>query len=456
MRAGGPPDYLMDQAKKVNRIVLTVAVGAMSALAAFATILPQPSHQEWTAAGFFAAFGLLATVLGYPTSRTTHGTISFLPFLSVSLATPTIAALVAVLASVLVGEFLLRRQVVKLVFNAAQHTVAIALGIVAYLLMGGTTALEEAPRLLPFAGLAVTYFSVNKLAVSWVISATAGVRVLDHWVRSLKGSAVYDALSIPLVLIFVVAFVRLGAGWTAVLALPMLGVRQLYRQLFELEKINEELLQLMVASIEARDPYTSGHSRRVSRYARVIARVAGLSGRSVDRAVVAALLHDVGKIHEEFAAILRKPGSLSDAEFEVMKTHPAKSAQLVGKVSHFADIVPAIHAHHEAWDGAGYPRGLARQEIPIVARIIALADTIDAMTTSRPYRAALSTAQVRAEIAKESGRQFDPEICSKLLASAAWQELTQEMVLAIEEYPVRPAVDEPVGRTGEYPLVSRA
>src|SRR5690606_10766005 len=204
---------------------------------------------------------------------------------------------------------------------------------------------------------------------------------------------------------------------------------------YALEKVNEELLQLMVASIEARDPYTSGHSQRVSRYARTIARLAGVNAKQLERIEVAALLHDVGKIHEEFAHILRKPGRLSDEEFAIMRLHPIRSAELVSKVTHFADIVPSVRAHHETWVGTGYPDKLAGEAIPVGARTIALADTIVAMTTSRPYRAGLTMDQVRAELVSESGRQFDPQLVAAITSPFAWAQICQEVLRAQLELP---------------------
>ena len=177
------------------------------------------------------------------------------------------------------------------------------------------------------------------------------------------------------------------------------------------------MLELMVKAIEARDPYTSGHSRRVSHYSKIIARGIGLSAQDVERVGIAALLHDVGKIHEVYAPILRKPGKLTPDEWAVMQTHPIKSAELVSTVSHLKDIIAPVRHHHENWDGSGYPDGLAGSDIPLGARVVLFADTIDAMTTDRPYRKALGEAQVRSELIKYRGKQFDPGICDKLLSS---------------------------------------
>lgn len=439
-------------------MVEVVAVGAVVALAAFFALGPVPTLAEWKAAAFFAGFGILAAALTYRTSQATHGTIGFLPYLSAAIVAPNVAALITVLVSTLTAEIILRRPFVKLVFNASQHVFATAVSIVAYVSLGGSSALDEPPSVLAFLALVLIYFVLNKLAVSTVVSASDGTPTREHWVRSMRGSALYDALAFPLILFFGIAYSKLGPGWSAILALPMLGIRQLYRTVFALQKINEELLQLMVASIEARDPYTSGHSQRVARYARLIARAAGMSTKLAERTEVAALLHDVGKIHEEFAVILRKPGRLTDEEFEVMKTHPAKSADLVSKVSHFADLVPAVRAHHEAWDGRGYPQRLRAHDIPLAARVIALADTIDAMTTSRPYRDALSADDVRAELSREAGRQFDPAICERLLSPAIWAEMTRELEAAAIAFPFTLSADEKAvsGQTGEFAtLVTR-
>jgi HD-GYP domain-containing protein (c-di-GMP phosphodiesterase class II) len=118
-----------------------------------------------------------------------------------------------------------------------------------------------------------------------------------------------------------------------------------------------------------------------------------------------------------FASILRKPDKLTPEEWAIMQTHPIRSAELVAKVTQLKDALGPVRHHHENWDGSGYPDGLAGEEIPLGARIIMFADTVDAMTTDRPYRRAMAPDQVRDEFIRQRGRQFDPEICDRLLAS---------------------------------------
>ena len=134
-------------------------------------------------------------------------------------------------------------------------------------------------------------------------------------------------------------------------------------------------------------------------------------------------LEPFGKIDEAFAPILAKEGRLTPDEWDVMKRHPIRSAELVGLLSSLRDVVPAVRHHHENWDGTGYPDGVKGEAIPLASRIIMFADTLDAMTTDRPYRKALSVEEARAELVRFRGRQFDPGICDQILQAEAWTEL---------------------------------
>ena len=307
-------------------------------------------------------------------------------------------------------------------FNVAQYVLAISLASCVFVLLGGR-GIETATwshSVFPFAIAFATFLFANSAAVSGVMAVSQHRPLWEVWRQNSKGAIRYDVLALPFVYGFAFVYVKYD-WWALAVALPLFGLRQLYKTNWQLETINEELLQLMVAAIEARDPYTSGHSRRVAQYSKIVGRAAGLSARAVDRVATAALLHDVGKIHEEFAPILRKPGRLTVEEFAIMQTHPDKGAVLVAKVTQFRDLVPAIRGHHEAWDGTGYPDKLKGELIPLWARVIMFADTIDAMTTDRPYREALTSDSVRDELRSQAGRQFDPKIATELTTDRYWQ-----------------------------------
>jgi putative nucleotidyltransferase with HDIG domain len=173
-------------------------------------------------------------------------------------------------------------------------------------------------------------------------------------------------------------------------------------------------VRALAAAIDAKDPYTRGHSERVARYAVSIARAMELPPEEVRKVRLSALLHDVGKIGID-DRILRKPTALTDEEFEVMKQHPSKGAAIMSAIPQLADVVPGMKHHHEKWEGGGYPDGLKGEEIPLLARIVSVADTFDAMTTTRPYQKAMEITFVVNRIQSLAGTRFDRRVTDVLL-----------------------------------------
>ncbi len=183
------------------------------------------------------------------------------------------------------------------------------------------------------------------------------------------------------------------------------------------EKEALSTIYALAATIEARDPYTYGHSRKVSYYAVTIAEALGLPSEKVAIVSTAALLHDIGKIGIA-DEVLNKTGKLSDQEWELIKSHPRLSATIVGHVPSLTPCLPAILHHQERWDGTGYPSGLKGEAIPLEARILAVADAFDAMTSPRPYRGPLSYKEALEEMKRCSGSQFDPKLVEVFLPIA--------------------------------------
>jgi HD-GYP domain-containing protein (c-di-GMP phosphodiesterase class II) len=180
---------------------------------------------------------------------------------------------------------------------------------------------------------------------------------------------------------------------------------------------NQELfvnsIRALAAAVDAKDPYTRGHSERVARYSVAIARHMGLPADEIKMVRIAALLHDVGKIGID-DRILRKPTALTDDEFEIMKLHPVKGALIMGQIPQMKWIIPGMKYHHEKWDGTGYPDGLKAEEIPMLARIISVADTFDAMTTTRPYQKAMNSDYVVSRIRTFAGTRYDTRVIDAL------------------------------------------
>jgi len=172
-------------------------------------------------------------------------------------------------------------------------------------------------------------------------------------------------------------------------------------------------IRMLAAAIDEKDPYTRGHSGRVAKYSIIIGDGLGLSAEELDRLRIAALLHDVGKIGVD-DRVLKKPGKLTDEEFELMKQHTVKGANIMRPVSQLKDMLPGIELHHERMDGQGYPYGLAGDQIPIMARIIAVADTFDAITTNRPYQSAMDLEYALERIRSLAISRFDPKVVEAL------------------------------------------
>jgi len=168
-------------------------------------------------------------------------------------------------------------------------------------------------------------------------------------------------------------------------------------------------VQALVAAVEAKDPYTRWHSTNVAKYAVAIARDIGMSPSQLEEIHIAAILHDVGKIGIS-ELIISKPARLSREEYDIMKDHPSHGIRILEPIGFSPTIINAIYQHHERYDGKGYPKGLAGEDISLAARILNVADTIDAMISERPYRGTISSQEVLLELDKESGGQFDPRI----------------------------------------------
>lgn len=169
------------------------------------------------------------------------------------------------------------------------------------------------------------------------------------------------------------------------------------------------LLATFSAALDARDPYLRGHSARVTSIAESLARRLGWRAERIDALRLGGSLHDVGKIAVN-ESVLCKPGPLTDEELAEIRTHPVAGARLIEGVDDLRPALPYVLHHHERWDGAGYPHGLAGEEIPIEARLLGVADAFDAMTSVRSYRPALSVEQALAELQRCAGSQFDPEL----------------------------------------------
>jgi putative nucleotidyltransferase with HDIG domain len=194
-------------------------------------------------------------------------------------------------------------------------------------------------------------------------------------------------------------------------------IEEYIERLKEAAEENRELfigsIRMLAAAIDEKDPYTRGHSGRVAKYSMLVGQELGLSSEELDKLRIAALLHDVGKIGVE-DRVLKKPGSLTPEEFGLMKQHTVKGANIMRPVSQLKEMLPGIELHHEHMDGRGYPYGLQGNQIPLMARIIGVADTLDAMTTNRPYQSAMELEFAMERIRALTGSKFDAVVVTAL------------------------------------------
>jgi len=426
--------------------VAGVAAASVAAISAFK--LPFPG---WWPLGTFVFVASFLENLNTRLRLAASGTTSFIIHMAAALLFGGWWAAAIVAVSTLLGQLIISNPPIKVVFNVAQRTLSICVAALTYQGLGGRLPPSYLTgEVLASAGVqrdialfflfAAVYFLINATAVNGVVVLSSGRSFREAWNLNTRGILAYDLGASGIALMVAWLYARfdvwLGFGSLGLLAVivPIAAVRHVYTLYHSLEDSGQELLQVMVKAIEARDPYTSGHSLRVSELSRAIAVELGLSAREIEQVETAALLHDVGKIHEEFAPLLRKESRLTSEETALMQTHSTRSAELVGIISKFRGFIQeSVRHHHERWDGQGYPAGLAGKAIPLAARIILISDTIDAMTTDRPYRKRLSLEIVVAELQKCKGTQFDPTLVEVAVSSVAVRRLIAGAQFMAEE-----------------------
>jgi putative nucleotidyltransferase with HDIG domain len=393
---------------------------------------PEYSRVDVQALTLLVAVGMVSELFSYNLAREGRASVAYVSYFASIILVPSWPAVVAVTAVKWLMETLSRIDRRKAIFNAATHGLTVSVAIAIYSAFGGQSLLALSPQSLGSVAEAVgipallafaSGFVVNTMLVTGAIAMEKGEAYVALVKQNVASSIGADLVGSPVVFVFAWVYATFGWMAAAVSWIPFLGLRHLSQLNAELQRTNSELLQLMVKSIEARDPYTSGHSRRVSKYAVAIARLIGRSEREIADIERAALLHDVGKIYEKYGPILSSTGRLSAAEWVTMQEHPIDGANLVGTITSMRHFVPAVRHHHENWDGTGYPDRIAGDDIPLASRVIMFADTIDAMTSERPYRRPLTEADVCAELTRGRGKQFDPQITDRLLAAGVWKTL---------------------------------
>jgi len=311
---------------------------------------------------------------------------------------------------------------IHVLFNLSQLPVGTAASYVAYQLF--TTHGLHRSDPLALLLVAITYFAFNTFAMATIIRLTEGKPVLKVWTECYFWSFPYYLVGAAIA--GLVSFLNRHIGWqSSLLVLPpvylMYRSYRLYLSKLEDEKRHAEqvstlhlrTIEALALAIEAKDHTTHDHLQRVRIYAMEIAKDLGLGEDDTEALQAASVLHDIGKLAVP-EHIISKPGKLTPEEFEKMKIHPVIGAEILEQVEFPYPVVPIVRAHHEKWDGSGYPYGLKGEAIPIGARILAAVDCLDALASDRQYRRALPLNEAMAHVVREAGKSFDPRVVEVL------------------------------------------
>ena len=315
-----------------------------------------------------------------------------------------------------------RVKLVHLLFNWSQLTVSSAIAYGAYKLVA--LHVLHAPGPLALLAAAITHFGCNTAAMSTIIGLTEDKPIPKVWNDSYLWSFPYYMVGAAAA--GLVHFLNGHIGWqSSLLVLPpiylMYRSYRLYLGKLDAEKRHAEqvsslhlrTIEALALAIEAKDETTGEHLQRVRIYAMELAKELGLSEDETEALRAASVLHDIGKLAVP-EHIISKPGKLTPEEFEKMKIHPIVGAEILEQVHFPYPVVPIVRAHHEKWDGSGYPNGLAGEDIPIGARILAAVDCLDALASDRQYRKALPLHEAMAKVVADAGKSFDPKVVAIL------------------------------------------
>jgi len=352
------------------------------------------------------AFPIYSMSLAYPLSMS-----------AAVLSGPTSACIVSLVSSISLQDIRSRRPIAFWLFNSGQLLLSTAAGAWAYWALAGRVLADGSGHYVPLGvadfpqalfgmvAAALLSYAVNLLLMSvgaW-LSGKASFRAAF---ASLAG-LVPTQFALAFVGFLMAQVLAIAAVTLPLFIFPLEIGRQFYQRYLGLRNAFRDTIRSLVGALEAKDPYTRGHSIRVAIYATQIGEALGLDEGSLERLEYAALLHDLGKIALP-SEILTKASSLSDEEMDAVRGHPAAGAAMVERIPPLRGLATFVLQHHERHDGTGYPAGIPGERIPLFSRILSVADAFDAMTTDRAYRGALSHEEAAAELLRGEGTQFDP------------------------------------------------
>lgn len=357
---------------------------------------------------FFLFLFLTFLFDSYPVKMPRGGVVSVT--FAITFASILIFEPLAVVIIVVFGDLLsLRkgRSPAKYIFNASQLALSSGVASLVYThIYPFGIEMSFNYFLAAVVSLLICFF-LNSAFVTLILAFVQNSKPYSIWLTNMKWSAPNFLSMAPLGIIMAVIFVDIGFWGLILFLIPLTLARHSFQSYMNMRRTFLDTIQSLSVAIDAKDPYTKGHSIRVAEYAVTLARELKWPEDRVEALRYLALIHDVGKISTP-ENILKKDSVLTEEEFNKMKNHSIMGAEIVSGIKFFVHGAETIKHHHERWDGTGYPDGLQGEQIPEGARILAVADAFDAMTSDRPYRRALDPLSALQEISKGAGNQFDP------------------------------------------------
>jgi len=400
---------------------LKVYIVVVTALAIILFIYLAPSlplsPKIWWVFIFFLTISTFAEFI--PVDLPIGGVMSIgfpIDFVLILVYGPALAMLISVLGA-LISEIIERKiSWYKILFNASQLSLSAGIAGLVYQYTGGIIGFQNFFEFIfPAALCAIIYCLINLVLVTMFISLDQGSRITAVWRINFKDVLPTYLAEAPLGFLMAIVYVEVGIFGILLFFLPLLLARRSFELYTKMRKMYLETIRALAAAIDAKDPYTKGHSERVAETAVVLAQELNLSDREIENIEYTALLHDIGKIGIK-DNILSKKGSLTDQEFDKIKEHTIMGAKIIEPVDFLKNSYKAIYHHHERYNGKGYPDGIKSEDIPMLARIIAVADAYDAMGSDRPYRKKLNKDKILKELKDQAGKQFDPEVVKALIS----------------------------------------
>jgi putative nucleotidyltransferase with HDIG domain len=398
---------------KIYIIVITTL-----AIALFTYLSPSlPSFSNtWLAIIFFLTISTFAEFI--PVDLPIGGVVSIgfpIDFVLILVYGPALAMLITALGA-LIGEIIERKvSWYKIIFNTSQYALTAGIAGIAYQQAGGVVGAQNIFRFIfPATICALTYCIINITLFILVVSFAKNVRIRTIWRTSIKDTVLSYIAEAPMGFLMAIVYTQVGIVGILLFFLPLLLARRSFELYTKMRKVYLDTIRALAAAIDAKDPYTKGHSERVAETSVALAQELNLSDRDIENIEYTALLHDIGKIGIA-DKILGKKDSLTNQEYEKIKEHTIMGANIIEPVDFLKNSYEAIYHHHERYDGKGYPDGVKSKDIPIFSRIIAVADAYDAMNSDRPYRKKLDKDKILKELTDQSGKQFDPEVVKALI-----------------------------------------